>query len=253
MNRLLKLTLCGVIGLMATPSFADDLNVAVTTSSVPFSYKNEAGQQVGFNVDMAKEICKRIKATCKLHAIRYPDILGKVNAGEIDFALPNMLKTPAREEKAAFSIPYWRSTSSFVGPVDYSFGDVDKVLAREKVCAIAKTRQKSYLEQKMSGNTERLIVTKTSMETIKSMQKGVCKIYLMPTMQSLSFLQSDDGHGFGYLGKPIANKGLGGEVHMIVRPDNPDLLKQVDKAMRSIIEDGTHTKITSQYFPFRIL
>ncbi|NVK17798.1 MAG: amino acid ABC transporter substrate-binding protein [Methylocystaceae bacterium] len=234
------------------PLQAADYKVAVTLSSVPFSYKNDQGQLVGFNVDIAQEICKRLKVSCEIIPIRFSNILTKVHQAEIDFALSNMLKTPERLAKAAFTIPYWRSTSSFVGPVEYSFGSIKRVIATEKICAVQTSRQLGYLQNKSIAD-ERLVVTKTGNDTIAAMKEGRCTLYLLPTMQSFSFLQSDAGRGYGYLGKPIFDKGLGGDVHMIVRPDRPELLKQINDVLKSIIEDGTHNEITKRYFPIGIL
>lgn len=252
MKRFIPLAFMVVATLFGRVVHAADYKVAVTPSSVPFSYQDDQGQHVGFNVDIAKELCKILKATCEIIPVPFPEILGKVHEGEFDFALPNMLKTAKRAKKAAFTMPYWRSTSSFVGPVDYSFGSLDRVVATEKICAIQKTRQMGYL--KKNGIVDQnLILSKTSTETIKAMKEGRCTLYLMPTMQSFSFLQSDAGRGYGYLGKPIFDQGLGGDVHMIVRPDRPDLLKDINDALGAIMEDGRHDQITKRYFPFAIL
>lgn len=233
--------------------WAEGIKVGVTIDSRPFSYEDEAGKRVGFNVDMAKEICARMKVSCTFVFEEYSHLLPKVNSGELDFALPNMLKTQEREKLAGFTKAYWRSTSSYVGPVDFSFGNVDKVLAREKICAIEKTKQIAYLRKKMGDAVHQLVVNTTTKENLESMTSGKCRLLLMPTMQSLSFLQSDEGRGFGYLGEPIFGQGLGGNVHMIVRPDRPDLLKAIDGALDSMIADGMHKTITKRYFPFKML
>ncbi|WP_417784043.1 substrate-binding periplasmic protein [Terasakiella pusilla] len=248
----LVLALLVVVG-MSGQGVAQDVKVGVTVDSRPFSYVDEKGNHIGFNVDMAREICARLNVTCTFVFEEYSHLLPKVHAGELDFALPNMLKTPEREKLAGFTKAYWRSTSSYVGPVDLSFGNVDKVLLREKICAIEKTKQIAYLRQKMGGAVHQLVVNTTTKENLESMVAGKCRILLMPTMQSLSFLQSDEGRGFGYLGEPIFGKGLGGDVHMIVRPDRPDLLKVIDVALESMIADGTHMAITKKYFPFKML
>lgn len=241
------------VTIAAGRTMADAIKVGVTIDSRPFSYVDEAGKRVGFNVDMAREICARMKLSCTFVFEEYSQLLPKVSSGELDFALPNMLKTPERLKKAAFSRPYWRSTSSYVGPVDLSFGNVDRILSREKICAIEKTKQIAYLREKMSNSADQLVVSATTKENIAQMVSGKCRLLLMPTMQSLSFLQSDDGRGFGYLGEPIFDQGLGGNVHMIVRPDQPDLLMKIDGALESMIEDGTHQAITKRYFPFKML
>lgn len=249
--KIMSLCLGGL--LCVTSAKAEVLNVALTSSSVPFSYQNETGEQVGFNMDIAKSICEKIKASCTFYYLRFPEILPLVAEGKIDFALPNMLKTPERAAKAAFTVPYWRSTSSFVGPVDYNFTSAKRIFEKDKICAIQNTRQMNYLQSMSGGKQDHLISTKTTAATIDALKDGTCRFYLMPTMQSLSFLQSEKGKGFGYLGKPISDQGLGGDVHMIVRKDRPALLKKIDAALQEMVHEGVHEQITRKYFPFSIL
>ena len=249
--KIMSLCLGGL--LYVTSVKAEVLNVALTSSSVPFSYENEAGEWVGFNVDIAKAICEKIKASCTFHYLRFPEILPLVAEGKMDFALPNMLKTSERAAKVAFTVPYWRSTSSFVGPVDYNFSSAKRILEKDKICVIQNTRQMHFLQSVNEDKQDHLISTKSGTETIDALKKGACRFTLMPTMQSLSFLQSENGKGFGYLGKPISGHGLGGNVHIIVRKDRPALLKEIDAALQEMVHEGLHEQITRKYFPFSIL
>lgn len=243
------------LALISSPilAHAEELVVAYTTSSVPFSYLSPTGVHVGFNVDMAHAICEKLEAECHFKAVGFPEMLSAVSKGEVDIALPNMLKTPERAKQVAFTIPYWRSNSSFVGPATYSFKGVGMTLKTDSICAISKTRQYSYLKAHNGGSTDRIIETKTTQETLDKMTKGECTLFLMPTMQSLAFLQSNLGRGYNFLGTPVSTDGLGGNVHIIVRPDRSKLLEKVDQALENIIQEGLHGRITRKYFPFSLL
>ncbi len=249
--KIMSLCLGGIFCVASAK--AEVLNVVLTSSSAPFSYQNKVGEQVGFNMDIAKAICEKIKASCTFHYLRFPEILPLVAEGKMDFALPNMLKTPERAAKVGFTVPYWRSTSSFVGPVDYNFSSVKRILEKDTICAIQNTRQMHFLQSVNGVKQDHLISTKSIAATIDALKDGTCRFYLMPTMQSLSFLQSENGKGFGYLGEPISDQGLGGDVHMIVRKDRPALLKEIDAALQEMVLEGLHEQITRKYFPFSIL
>jgi ABC-type amino acid transport substrate-binding protein len=72
-------------------------------------------------------------------------------------------------------------------------------------------------------------------------------------MQGLAFLQSPAGQGYAFLGSPLVQDGLGGDVHIIVRPGARELLRQLDAALKDLIDDGTHERLTRKHFPFSIL
>lgn len=253
MNKLKKMSLGLLFLSMSASVHAQDLVVAYTVSSVPFSYKKLQGEQVGFNVDMAHAICERLEENCVYKAMLFPEMLPGVSKGDIDIALPNMLKTPKREKKVAFSVPYWRSTSSFVGPTNYTFNGAKAALETDSICVVSKTRQYDYLKGRGGEFSKNIIEVETSQATIDGMTEEKCTLLLMPTMQVLSFVQSKKGQGYNFLGRPLSAQGLGGDVHMIVRPDRPLLLKRVDKILNELISSGVHEKITRKYFPFSIL
>lgn len=238
---------------MSVAAQAEELVVAYTKSSVPFSFKNDQGVRVGFNVDMGHAICDAMKVQCVYKAMDFSEMLPAVSKGQVDIALPNMLKTPMRAKKVAFTIPYWRSTSIFMGPVDYPFEKRESAVEKSTVCAISNTRQYEYLKKYKGAAASEIIETTTTQDTLDKMQTGECTLVLLPTLQSVAFLESEDGFGYGFLGTPISKNGLGGNVHIIVRPKHSGLLERVDHALETLIKDGTHERITRKYFPLSIL
>ncbi len=58
MNKLVK-----VLPLMAALACAGSAFAAVPTYA-PFESKNASGELVGFDIDLAKDLCKRIEAKC---------------------------------------------------------------------------------------------------------------------------------------------------------------------------------------------
>ena len=249
--RTFFLGLCCAL-LLTTAARSADLTVAVTPAVVPFSYLDERGEMTGFNVEFGRAVCQKINATCRFEALTFVQILATVAAGQADIGLANALKTPEREKQVAFSLPYWRSTSSFFGVSGSTFKNPREALDKYRVCAINGSRQHAYLNQQ-GANPNQLMATTNNQDTIDNVRKGLCPLGMAPTMQILNFLQSPEGKGFSFLGVPLTDQGLGGPVHLVVRPDKPELLRRVDQAIKELILDGTHEKLTRRYFPFSIL
>ncbi|MGB0681643.1 MAG: substrate-binding periplasmic protein [Magnetovibrionaceae bacterium] len=240
----------GGLWLSAMPVQAADLKIAITATTQRFSFVDEAGDRRGFNVAFIRAICDRMGRSCELETQRFPQVIPLVAAGEADIGVANTLKTPERAEKVAFSVPYWRSTSSFVGLKGQPERATDG--SRLPVCVVEATRQKAFVEAYRAEDLTPLVVDSMK-DLLANLKAGSCPLALLPTLQILSFLQSEGGRPFDYVGRPLRDRGLGGDVHMVVRPDDPDLLSAVNEAIRSLIEDGTHEKLTRLYFPFGIL
>ena len=164
----------------------------------------------------------------------------------------NLLKTPERERLVRFSIPYWRSTSSFIGAHGSALPAADDRLPQARICAIADTRQHHYLLQ-LKRNGGSVVATHGNGETIDKLTRGECALALLPTVQALPFLQSPAGREFAFIGAPRTRHQLGGDVRIALPPDAAGLQQRVDAALREMIRDGTHERLSRRYFPFSIL
>lgn len=228
-----------------------ELVVLLTPRSIPFSYLDDSGQLSGFNVDMARAVCRELGRSCRLEVKNFPDIVPAVSEGRADLGVANFLRTPEREALVRFSMPYWRSSSAFVARRGTAQGNAAELLARDGVCAIKGSMQARYLAEQ--GKGVGVIEVESNQDALDGLLSGRCPVVLLPTMQVLPFLQREEGRGFAFLGTPLNTDGLGGTVHMIVRPDDPRLLEEVDAALQRIIHSGEHERAARRYFPFSIL
>jgi polar amino acid transport system substrate-binding protein/arginine transport system substrate-binding protein/lysine/arginine/ornithine transport system substrate-binding protein/histidine transport system substrate-binding protein len=240
-----------MLTLASTGAGAGELVIAVTPSSRPFSYTNEAGELGGFNVDMGRAICERLGERCRFETMNFPAIVPAVAAGKADIGIANFLRTPERERLVAFTVPYWRSTSSLIGAAGTVIRDIADAVARLRVCSIDGSLQQTYLRRLPAAGS--LVGAGSNQAVLDQLVAGRCDAALLPTMQALPFLQSPPGRGFGFLGTPLTQEGLGGSVHMVVRPDQPELRQRMDEAIQALIRDGSHERASRRYFPFSIL
>jgi ABC-type amino acid transport substrate-binding protein len=85
------------------------LRSALTGRFPPFSFYDQDGELIGFDVDVAREIGKRLGREVEFTTIKWDGILPGLLAGHYDTIISSMARTPGREEKVDFSIPYYRS------------------------------------------------------------------------------------------------------------------------------------------------
>lgn len=248
-TALLTLAAC----LMTAPVMARDLVVALTPRAVSFSSLNDEGKLAGFNVDIAEAICRELGRNCELRSVRFPEILPATANGEVDIGVGNYLRTAEREREVAFTIPYWRSTTAYLAHQSIEFADAATTLAAHPVCVLRDSQQHLHLLSFGAAVEAQLVLVEGMEDLIDGMTAGVCPLAIGPTMQLLPFLQSEAGTDFSFAGEPLSGPGLGGDVHIIVRPDDPDLLQAVNRALQSLINSGEHERASRRYFPFSIL
>ena len=226
------------------------MTVAITATAPPFAFKDDAGVLRGFNVDLVQAMCERLQRVCRLEVMRFPDVIPAVNAGRADVGVANTLKTAEREKLVRFTRVVWRSTSSLLGRRELGGALPTQLLSAVQTCGIAGTRQLAWLTERV---TRPPVSAAGNTEVLDLLAQNQCDLTLLPTQQALPFLQSPAGQRFGYIGIPLGDSGLGGDVHMVVRPGSDRLLANIDQALDSLVRDGTHERLTRRYFPFGIL
>lgn len=226
------------------------LTVAVTATAPPFAFRDDAGRLKGFNIDLVYALCERLQRECRLEVMAFPEVIPAVSAGRFDLGVANTLRTPEREKLVRFTRVVWRSTSSLIGRRELGGAQPQALLAHEQTCAIAGTRQIAWLQERAAKPP---LSAAGNSELIEWLSQDRCDLALLPTQQALPFLQASAGQRFGYIGVPFSEHGLGGDVHIALRPGNDKLQGEIDRALDALIRDGTHDRLSRRYFPFGIL
>lgn len=117
MKRILAMMVAAplVLGLTSgSAAAAQDLpdktfTVATDTNFKPFSYRNDEGKYVGFDIDMWKAIANRLGIKYDLQPMDFQGIIPGLQSGNIDAAVAGMSVTGKREKVIDFSYPYYKA------------------------------------------------------------------------------------------------------------------------------------------------
>lgn len=88
----------------------DKLIVGVRDDAPPFGFKDEKGNLIGYDIDLAKIIAKDILGNenkIKFVPVTASNRIMKLSAGEVDFLIATMSITNQRQQILDFSVPYY--------------------------------------------------------------------------------------------------------------------------------------------------
>ena len=112
----------------------DTLTVGFDEEFPPYGYKDENGEYVGFDIDLAKEVCKRNGWTLQLQPIDRNKKDEPLNSGEID-CIWNGFTINGRENNYTWSVPYTDNSQVIVVKKDSKIKELadlkDKVIAAQ--------------------------------------------------------------------------------------------------------------------------
>ena len=97
---------------IATIAAAEDLTVGANVGNVPWEFQDDTGAIVGFEVDLAMEIGKRLGREVKLENIPFNGLFSAVQSGRIDMAMSSITITQKRLAEVTFAQPYYDSDQS---------------------------------------------------------------------------------------------------------------------------------------------
>ena len=102
-----KILLILISLLCLTSCKKDDSKLILVTEAgcAPYEYY-EKGEVVGVDIDIAKEIAKRLGKELVVKDIAFDSIINELNSSKADFAAAGISITPEREEEVDFSIEY---------------------------------------------------------------------------------------------------------------------------------------------------
>ena len=109
----------------------DKLIVGVKTDSKPFGYKNEQGEIVGYDVDIAKKNAEDIlgdSSKLELVEVTSSNRIMKLTSGEIDLLISSMTINSQRRKAVNFSMPYYATGQALMirkGDIIKSFADLE--------------------------------------------------------------------------------------------------------------------------------
>ncbi len=219
----------------------------------PFNYI-ENGEIKGFDIDIAKALCAKMKVECTFVAQDWDGIIPALLAGKYDAIIASMSITEERKKQIAFSDKYYNTPATFVTTKDSKITDTSPEALKGKVLgAQASTIHSNYLEDVYAKAGAEVKLYPKIDDTHLDLVNGRIDALLSDKVVELEWLNTKDGACCKFVGAEYKDKKYFGEgVGVGIRKDDPELVAMFNKAIAEIRADGTYKKINEKYFPFDV-
>ncbi|PID71829.1 MAG: amino acid ABC transporter substrate-binding protein [Desulfobulbus propionicus] len=222
------------------------VKAGITNKGKPFGFIDANNEWVGFDMDVAKEIAKRLGAKFEPVVVNNKTRISFVqtNPPKVDMVLSNMTHKRVRDEKIDFSITYFFDGQKFLAPV----GTIKdpKELAGKKVGSMQGTTSivnaKAYLK-KMGDSSPKVTGYQNEVEMFEALRSGRVQAISTDSTLLIALAAKEPGK-YELVGEFISDEpyGVG--------------LPQDDSAWRDIVnftiqdmwKDGTYMTIYNKWF-----
>lgn len=242
------LTACG------STSFTDDslksikekkeLIVGLDDNFPPMGFRDNSGEIVGFDIDMAKEVGRRMGVKVTFKPVEWDGIILSLNNKDIDAIWNGLTITDKRKEQIAFSKVYLQnkqiiivnSKSNFSKKTELKDKTVGLQMGSSSESALASDSQlTSSLKEvkKYSNNTEALLDLKAERIDAVIVDEVVGRYYASKKPGDYKVLDENLG---------LEDYGVG------IRKKDTILTEEIDRLLEEMETDGTANTISQKWF-----
>lgn len=227
---------------LATIQDKGEITIGLEGDWQPFSYHDKDDKLVGVDVEVAKNIAKKLGVKANIVEGKWDGLLTGLSTGTYDLVINGVDITKEREKKFDFSTPYaYDHTVLVVRNDNTAITSFDDLKGKTTANSIGST----YMELGEDyGATVKGVDDLTKcMDLVKS---GGVDATINAATSINDYLQTTKDSSFKIVGQ--SKESTLYAIPMVKGDDNASLKKAVNKALKELKEDGTLSKISIKYF-----
>ena len=211
----------------------------------PYGYKDDSGNYVGFDLDLAKEVCKRNGWTVKAQPIDWDAKDAELESGSID-CIWNGFTINGRENDYLWSDPYIDNKQVVVVKSNSGIDSLDDLKGKT-----VETQKDSSALAALQGDNKTLADTFVALTEVADyntafmdLESGACDAVAIDIgVAQYQVNSKDNPDDYTILDDSISSEqyGIGFKL------GNNDLKDKVQKTLDEMFEDGTVEKIAENY------
>jgi len=218
--------------------------VGLDDSFPPMGFRDEKGEIVGFDIDLAKEAAKRLGVEVEFKPVDWDGVILSLKNKDIDVIWNGLTITEKRKEQIDFSKVYLENKQIIVvknGSSIKTKADLkDKVVglqqgssSEEALNADAETAKSLKEVKKYQNNTEALLDLKNGGNDAVVVDEVVGRYYISKKPGEYAVLEEDFGR---------ESYGVG------IRKEDKEFREALDKVLDEMKADGTADEISKKWF-----
>lgn len=219
------------------------LVVGLDASFPPMGFRDDDQNIIGFDIDVAKEVCKRMEIELELVPINWDAKEQELNTKNIDCIWNGMSYNDEREESMQLSQPYMKNTQVIVVLKESSAETLEDLtgktvaLQNGSTASDAMNNNKEFSESvsivKIDNNVQALMDLKVSGSDAVAIDEVVARYYMEKEPDTFKILEetlSEEEYVIGF------------------RKGEMALCGEIEKQLKEMAADGTLAEISTTWF-----
>jgi len=229
----------------AKPSPAKTLIVGLDDTFAPMGFRDDNNQLVGFDVDLANEVGKRLEYTITFQPIDWSLKENELNNKNIDLIWNGYTITESRKEKVLFSMPYLKNRQIIIVLEDSPI--IDKAGLAGKTVSVQKDSS-SY--EAVNGASDvvnglkELVTLDTNLDVFMDLETGRADAIVCDEVLARYVMKARGEDKYTVLSDNFGEE----EYGIGMRKADVELQTKINDTLSAMIQDGTFEAIYQKWF-----
>ncbi len=221
---------------------AKQLVIGLDENYPPMGYTDSSGEIVGFDIDVAQEVCNRLGIELVKQPIDWDKKVEELNSGRIDCIWNGMSVSQEREEAMCITKPYLRNELVLVVTAGSDIMGVKDIRGRTIGVQSGSTTQ-DVLETSELYSDNTVVTFDDNIELMQSLRDGTLDVTFIDSVNAYYYISMSDDRFF------VLPDSLGNEVFAVgFRKGDEALRDKVQDTVSDMKADGTLKEISTRWF-----
>ena len=205
----------------------------------PFEYVAD-GKLVGYDVDMADEITRRMGVKVAWEKIDFKGIVAALTAKRVDVLITALTWTPERAERIAFSDPYFDAGIGAITPQSSTIAKVEDLTGRRVGVQLGSSGER-YVREAVGSKVGQLLTYDSITLAINDLKNGRVEAVVNPLPVLRYAVRNDTGFRYTAVWDTRV-------VGINARLDDKELLAEINRHLRDLKSEGFLAKLETKWF-----
>jgi octopine/nopaline transport system substrate-binding protein len=246
------------------------VKIATEGAYVPWNFTGAGGKLEGFEIDLANDLCGRMKVKCEIVAQDWDGIIPALTAKKYDAIMAGMSITDERKKTIDFAGPYANSPNGLLVAKNSDLAKIPgtgqafnlgsqqaaaekaieayKPMLKGKTVGVQTSTIHSNFADKYLKGTAEIREYKTTEAHDLDLAAGRIDAVLADSTNIIGTLEKPEFKDYVMVGPSITGGLLGAGVGVGLRQGDTELKKSFDEAIQGAIKDGTIKKLSEKWF-----
>lgn len=231
----------------AVSAQAETLRVASEGAYPPFNFVDSKNELHGFDIDIAKEICNRLKADCLFTTQDWDGSIPALLAKKFDILASSVTVTKERQQRVLFTDRYFETKLMLAVPVDSDLKDASPASLNGRILGAASSTAQGIAAEDIYGVEGAQVKLYPNQDEVnRDLANGRLDAIVHEKFPLADWIKNDSGSCCKLLGEVPNSES---DIAFAVRKEDTALQGRMNKALADMKSDGTYQRIVASYFP----